>query len=188
MFKPILCSLIFLCGAAHAEVNENFSISYYAVPLRSGSTLVSQFNAASTIRENGEIFHAYTHWDIHWHYRWDTDSSGHCRIISTTIKLDVVMTLPDPKGANPRQLEAVASYSQALRKHEQGHYDIARRAAREIDQALLAMPVMSDCTALEDHANARGYELLEQYNEINRQYDASTQHGKTQGAWLDRSL
>jgi predicted secreted Zn-dependent protease len=98
------------------------------------------------------------------------------------------MTLPDPRGATSTQQQTLVSYSRALRDHEQGHYDIARRAASDIDQSLLAIPAMTDCKLLDTHANAKGHELLEKYNELSRQYDKDTQHGKTQGAWLDRSL
>lgn len=185
IFERTLVVLIFLCSAVHAEVIENFDISYYPVSLHSGSTLISQFNAASSIRENGEIFHGNTHWDIHWSFRWNTDASGRCRLISVNTKLDVVMTLPDAKGADTHQLAVVTSYSRALRMHEQGHYDIARRAARDIDQSLLAMPGMNDCKTLDIHANAKGYELLERYNELSRQYDKDTRHGRTQGAFLN---
>lgn len=181
-FVPIV--LVSLCNAVHAEVIESFSINYYPVSLRSGS-LISQFNAASSIREDGEVFHGDTHWDIHWSYHWNTDVSGLCRIVRINTKLDVVMTLPDPRGASESQLDAVTSYGRALRMHEQGHYDIARRAAIDIDQSLLSMPGMNDCKALDLRANAKGYELLEHYNELSLQYDRDTKHGRTQGAHLN---
>ncbi|HEX2584228.1 MAG TPA: DUF922 domain-containing protein, partial [Steroidobacteraceae bacterium] len=76
MSKPVLFLLIVLSGSVCAEVTENFRVAYYPVYVHSGATLFSQFNAASTIRENGEVFHGYTHWDIHWSYRWNTDTSG----------------------------------------------------------------------------------------------------------------
>jgi len=188
MSKPVLFLLIVLSNSVCAEVAENFRVAYYPVYVHSGATLLSQFNAASTIRENGEVFHAYTHWDIHWSYRWNTDGSGQCRLISVSTKLDIIMTLPEARGASSSQQQVVSSYSRALREHEQGHYDIARRAASDIDQSLLMLPAMTDCKLLDTRANAKGYELLEKYNELSRQYDKNTQHGKTQGAWLDRRL
>jgi predicted secreted Zn-dependent protease len=43
---------------------------------------------------------------------------------------------------------------------------------------------MEDCPSLERQANALANQILEQYREKERAYDASTGYGKSQGAWL----
>jgi hypothetical protein len=44
---------------------------------------------------------------------------------------------------------------------------------------------MSSRKVLESTANGIGYQTLDEYKAIERQYDVSTNHGETQGAWLE---
>jgi hypothetical protein len=39
---------------------------------------------------------------------------------------------------------------------------------------------------LESTANALGYQTLDEYRAKEKQYDTSTAHGKSQGAWLEK--
>lgn len=82
--------------------------------------------------------------------------------------------------------EQFDKYLSALRVHELGHYDIANIAAAEIDRMILALPEMPSCKVLETTANDLGYRTLSEYKEKEIRYDASTAHGRSQGAWLDK--
>jgi hypothetical protein len=42
----------------------------------------------------------------------------------------------------------------------------------------------ASCPALDSAVSARFQQLLQQYQARDREYDARTQQGKTQGAWL----
>ncbi|MDP3331470.1 MAG: DUF922 domain-containing protein, partial [Methylococcaceae bacterium] len=96
------------------------------------------------------------------------------------------ITLPELVGATAEQTAAFDNYVSALRVHELGHYDIGRETATVIDSGILALPQMSSCKKLEATANALGYQTLDDYKAREKQYDASTNHGETQGASLDR--
>ena len=188
LIKLLVLILSFMATSARAEVTEQFSISHYTIDLVSGKSLLSQFNAASTIRKDGRVYHGYTRWTVKWFFRWNTDALGVCRIVSASTQLDVEMILPYPRGASSSQSGIVTAYGRALRAHEQGHYDIARQAAHEIDLSLLGMPGMADCKTLEQSANSKANETFVHFKEASRQYDRDTQYGKTQGAVLEGGL
>ena len=51
-----------------------------------------------------------------------------------------------------------------------------------IDSGILALPEMSSCEELEATANALGHQAIDDGKAQDKQYDATTGHGKTQGA------
>lgn len=185
LFKCLLLFVALTANSALAEVRDRLTVTYYTIDVLPGKSLLSQINAASKIREDGQIYHGFTKWNIDWSVRWNTDSQGVCRIVSSMTQLDVQMTLPSAKRLNPQQAKVFSTYSQALRMHEQGHYELARQGAFDIDQALLTLPGTNDCKALEGLASAKVKEGMARLNERSKQYDRSTAHGKTQGALLD---
>jgi predicted secreted Zn-dependent protease len=171
-------------GTAFGEVKEHLEYSYYEVRARSDQPLFTQLNAASPIREGGQTFYGHTNWNVRWAFKWKTDSSGVCRISTTTTELHASMILPRLDGASARQMASFDRFMSALRQHELGHYKIALVAAQAIDIELRTLPGMNNCKALDTYANTGAQRTLERYNERSRQYDRDTNHGRTQGAWI----
>lgn len=171
---------------AHADVQENLVTTEYAVAGSPSATLLQLLNAASPIRENGRTFHAYTKWYVSWRFRWNESVDGSCRISSVATRVDGHMTLPRLNGGAAEQRRAFATYLAALRTHEMGHYAFAQQAGREIDAKILSLPQMRSCASLESAANGLGHRVLNEHTAREKQYDASTGHGRTQGAWLER--
>lgn len=186
-----LALLVLLIGAgltrgAGAEVRDQLATTEYAVTGNPSVSLLQLLDAASPIRENGKSFHGYTKWYVSWRYRWNENADGGCRISSVTTQVEGRMTLPRLVGGSAEQRLRFDTYLAALRKHELGHYTIAQQAGREIDAKILALPPMRNCASLESAANHLGHRLLNQHLAREKQYDATTEHGKTQGAWLER--
>jgi predicted secreted Zn-dependent protease len=183
--KKIAIFFLFLVGqAAHANVNEQFNYDYYTVNAEPNRTLLSVITEASPIHENGHTFHGHTSWYVKWHFHWHQAADGRCRM--TKVDTDLTATIQLPRLVNPTasQEEQFNRYLDALRTHELGHYENGKEAANEVDQAILALPEMESCKKLESAANDLGHSILKQHNEKDVQYDAETQHGKTQGARL----
>lgn len=92
-----------------------------------------------------------------------------------------------PKLIRPNALQKsqFERFITALNVHELGHYNLGKEAATVIGARILALPEMSRCEVLETAANNLGEQILNEYRERERQYDAATEHGKTQGAWLE---
>jgi predicted secreted Zn-dependent protease len=68
--------------------------------------------------------------------------------------------------------------------HEKGHSDLALKAAKAIEKAILAMDASSSCELLEGDANNLGAGLMAELRQLDKHYDETTSHGKSQGAQL----
>lgn len=172
-----------LSCAAHAEVRSELEYQAYQVVAIRGKSLYQVLEAVSPIRENGHAYLGHTsrdtRWSLHWH-----DSGGTCRLDSIHVSLHVTITLPQLEGVDPdRQAEYSRFYS-ALRIHEDGHYRNALKMADDIERALEALPAMGNCRELEEAANAAGHRVIADTDRQDRDYDARTGHGRTQGAYL----
>ena len=177
-----LCSL---APSAHAEVVETLDeASYTAYPQR-GQTLRQALNAATPIREGGEIFHGHTKWNIRWSFRWWREADGRCRITSNETRLDLIITMPELEGGSKAMQRRFADFHEALHVHELGHAEIAREAARAVDDTILDLPEMDNCTALEAAANRRAHAIVAASKHRQAQYDRVTEHGRRNGARPD---
>jgi predicted secreted Zn-dependent protease len=184
MRKLLLLYLLISTQTASAEVSESLDYIYYTANADASHSLLSVLNTASPIKINNRIFHGLTKWYVKWNYRWFEQPDGRCKITKVTIKYTSSIQLPELTGANSTQQQAFNNYLTALRTHELGHYDIGKQAADVIDSGIASLPEMSSCTELETAANGLGYQTLDEYRAKEKQYDANTGHGKTQGAWL----
>ena len=184
--RHFLLIFLMLAADARAEVQESLEYTYYHAIAKPGQSLVSSLNAASPVNEKGRVFHGYTKWNVRWNFSWIENRDGTCKITTTKTSVTGSITLPRLAGANPEQQAVFERYAAALKQHELGHYQIGKDAAATIDQALLDMPPMRNCTSLDKVANDGAYQALERYKEKERLYDANTEHGKSQGAWLTK--
>jgi predicted secreted Zn-dependent protease len=186
MHKSLLLCLLIVANTASAQVSEHLDYTYYTAIADANSSLRETLNKATPILVDNRPFHGYTKWNVKWHYRWFEQADGRCKITTVTTDVTGNITLPELDGATTEQTAAFNKYVSALRVHELGHYDIGRETATVIDNGILALPQMSSCKELEATANALGYQTLDDYKAREKQYDASTNHGETQGASLDR--
>lgn len=174
-------------GAAaggQAAVSEQVEHRYYDVDQRPGDTLLSALNAASPVRDGGRTFHAYTAWNVRWQFRWNAAPGGTCRITSVATRLAVTMTMPRLRATDALLAADFRRYYPALLLHEEGHRNLARGVAQEIDRRIEDLPPMERCTDLEREANRIGHELLEAARQREIEYDRNTRQGCTQGACL----
>ena len=184
--KIIAILLLLPALSTRAEVTETLTMTNYRIGTVTHGELRAAMNAASPIRENGEIFHGYTKWHINWSFRWKTSASGACRISSVKTDLSGNITLPSLSNADPATMARFNQYLAALSSHEMGHFANGKETARAIDNAISSLPEMSTCLALEASANDVAQQFIRTGNMQDKQYDATTQHGKTQGAWLPK--
>jgi predicted secreted Zn-dependent protease len=183
--KLLLFCLLIISQASNAVVKETLDYSYYTAQGNPSVSLRAILNAVSPIRENGKSFHGYTKWYVKWHFWWFEKPDGRCKITKVDTRLTATITLPDLVGAESVQQNQFDTFISALKVHELGHYDIGKQVATLIDEKIQALPEMSSCKVLESTANDIGYQILDEYKAIEQQYDVSTNHGKTQGAWLE---
>jgi predicted secreted Zn-dependent protease len=121
---------------------------------------------------------------VTWHFRWNSDVNGECKITEVHTVLTGTITLPKLVNGSGSQARDMDTFSTALRVHELGHYNIGKDAADAIDNGILSLPQMRDCKVLDSAANQLGQRILEEHRKTEEQYDIATAHGKSQGAWL----
>jgi predicted secreted Zn-dependent protease len=68
----------------------------------------------------------------------------------------------------------------ALKRHEQGHVDIALAAANKLSRSLQQLKRYRSCSVLERHAESSGQRVLRSLREKEDRYDAITNHGEMQ--------
>ena len=177
--------LVISTSALRAEVVESLDVVTYTVYPKRGQSLRQALDDVTPIREDGKIFHGHTRWNHRWSFRWWREANGRCRITSNTTTLDLVITLPElGSGSGPMQ-QRFQRFRAALHAHELGHARIAREAAERVDRAILDLPEMASCTALEAAANRVAKDLLADSGRDQKRFDRETEHGRRDGASPD---
>lgn len=180
----VLFILTWVCSASIAEVVENLEYKFYRVPLEPGASLSKAIDAVTPFNDGGRKYHGFTKWKIAWNYRYDKQVNGSCKITTVSVKLNANITLPELISNDETANNHFKTYLSALKTHELGHLKIAQETAKKIEQSMLMQEALSDCHLLETALNARGNALISDANVQDKQYDAETKHGKTQGALL----
>ena len=182
---PILFLIILtLSSPAGGSVSETLTRHTYPARQGAGTSLLAALNDASPVREGGKVFHGYTKWNVKWDYRWNESRTGACTIASVATNLRVEMTLPDLVAGSAEGVAMFRRYLAALVIHEEGHRDIGREAAEEVDRTIAALPGMANCRELEREANRRGEAIIARARTREKEYDRTTSYGCTQGACL----
>lgn len=153
-------------GANFFELNESM--------LKNGP-----FDSASNRRWWG-----MTHWNIDWKFLYATDS-GQCRLDKFALTLNGVIDLPEFANREFAAEEVKTkwdSFRSALRTHENGHWRTGIDATNELEKRLLQISPKQDCQMLNQEIEAIGTQVTQEYREVDKQYDLSTNHGVNQGA------
>lgn len=180
-------ALFALCAAAAEleapEVHD--TVEYRDIAGNDQDALVAALKRTGSTNANGDRFAADTRWQLRWNFRVEQQPGASCRLLSARTDLDVHMTLPrwiPPKNASPVLVKRWNIFADALRKHEDGHRDIAIEAARVVtDRAGAAQPE-NDCKTLKQRLQRIADETLREYRDKESSYDVTTLHGQAQGA------
>ncbi|HEY2808257.1 MAG TPA: DUF922 domain-containing protein [Steroidobacteraceae bacterium] len=183
--RALLYCTLLAFGVADADLTEQLDYTFYDVPVHKGASLGELLAAASPVHVNGKVYHAYTRWNVNWHYHYLRRSDGRCGIDSVATQLTATMTLPAPADPALAHDGLFVSYLKALKRHEQGHYEIGRNTASSIDDGIFSLPARDSCDALAAAAEALANARLARAREIEQRYDRDTGFGRSQGAWLD---
>lgn len=184
-----MCHLLYLFALSHylkAAPLVNEVIKTYVVHARGLDALRAVLDKSTLVKVNGKTFYAFTDTYVRWHYWWNETKTS-CAINKVSTAVDVTYTMPE-LNENLASLETRhvwKKYYASLILHEKGHADIAIEAALAIEKSLLNMPSSRNCRLLSQQANSRAEKVLEGYRPQHKVYDRETDHGYTQGAYLD---
>jgi predicted secreted Zn-dependent protease len=156
---------------------------YYTIQGSTTRELRADMNRLGPLSDAGVRNDGYTHWDIQWRYDFDRTAGG-CAADNFRVTLEVRMTMPrwNPPAGAPRTLIATwKRFEEALRVHEDGHYQLAVAAADEVRRVLEANRKGRDCRQLEESLNAAGAAVLAESRLRQARYDRETDSGRKQG-------
>jgi predicted secreted Zn-dependent protease len=180
LFFTVIASFLFL-PPAFAEVKVQ--TKYYYIQGRSIRQL-QQAMKESEDKTGFENFYAKTDWHLKWNYKY-RDMGAACLVEALQTELKITYIMPKWTNKNLGYPDLVQKWDQfykALLTHEQGHGNIGRQAEAEVREVLPKLGAKTGCMGFNQLANAEGQRILEKYRKIEKEYDASTNHGRTQGA------
>lgn len=188
--KFFLTAVLIFAGVfpslAWAKPEEKVTTRYYTLEGSRKKDLIKELKTKG-VKDKGARFHAHTDWRVTWNYRYVPVQNG-CKIHSVTVNLEISYFLPKwtpGPEASSELIKKWEAYNAALKVHEEGHADIGRRAALEIESSLLRLGQGVSCGAIQDSVSGETAGILNQYHEEEARYDRSTKNGRTQGAALD---
>ena len=181
MTITVLVGLVSLAFAGPAVITDS---DYYDIEGLTATELREQMNINGVVWTDGNIYDAYTGWDVKWHYQYRLTGDG-CFMKSVATTLNVVFRLPRwtnyAEAPGPLQQKWDA-YMRSLRRHENGHKDIGIQTAVAIERSLIELGPAPTCDDLAQTANALGRRIISEYAAREREYDARTNFGEAQGA------
>jgi len=163
----------------HQHVND------YIVTGDDGYAVRRSLDSLGPVALDGKRYDGYTRWNVHWEYATSSDASGSCMLVSSSVALDVEITLPQWQHSAdvPDALQRRWSiYLDALRKHENGHVQNGEQEATAIVDLMRSIGLQSDCDLLDQKLQDLGQRILQHYKDNDIEYDQLTEHGRTQGA------
>lgn len=173
--------LFALPAAAKDSVNEKTEC--YEVHGATAWEIRKAMNEARRALHNQE-YDAATEWHVRWTYETSRSRKLY-RLASVETKTEIIVTLPKwvpPKEPSKRLVEKWTAYEEALKRHEQGHKEVALEAAAEIRRRVKEIEPRPTRKELADAVFDVASKVLVEYRKKDLQYDWRTNHGAGQGA------
>jgi len=173
-------------GAAELEAPSiQDTVEYRDIVGNSQNALADALRQVGATNTNGDRFAASTRWQLRWNFRVEQHPGASCQLASAKTELDIHMTLPrwmPPRNASPVLVKRWDTFADALRKHEDGHREIAIESARVVVDRVGKAEPEHDCATLKKRLGRIADDTLREYKDKESSYDVTTMHGQTQGA------
>jgi predicted secreted Zn-dependent protease len=140
-------------------------------------------NAMPDPNEPGSRYYALTRWQLFGD--WTVRPSLHgCEVVDGKVSVAITMTLPALVTPNvPSDVrQRFDTFMQKTVLHESDHVEITLHGAREYQRALSNYTPAPNCDILKSQLSTLFRQNFDAIQRANREYDAKTQHGRTQGA------
>lgn len=156
-------------------------MQYYPI---TGSTAVELRNSINLNRRAATQtdYDARADWYVRWNYRY-APVGDRCQITALDVTFTGTIIMPQwqpPVGANPQLVQQWQQYATRLRAHEDQHIQHGRDAAATVKAELPQVSTLN-CAQIEAATNGRGEAIVAEYAQKDKDYDARTNHGETEG-------
>jgi predicted secreted Zn-dependent protease len=166
-------------------ISQNTTTSTYTIHGLTIPQISQQIHSCTPVTQGNELFTASTTYRMTWVYSVAIGNNGLCTIDRANVGLGIHYTMPSLEqiGLSASVSQQWQTFYTNLSSHEQGHATIARRYTDTLYNNLLATPP-TDCDQIVSKVTVQNNAIQVQLDTANEQYDASTNHGETQGAHL----
>jgi predicted secreted Zn-dependent protease len=166
---------------AHADPIITEKITTYAVSGKTPKDVRADINRKRKAAAGGG-YDSINNWNTWWTVNTERTARG-CAITSVKVTLDIEIVIPKLVASAPADLRRrFDTYLEHLMVHERGHSKHSIAAARQIEPALMKMAPKPTCRETIQAANKLANSFLLKQRQIDKDYDARTRHGATQGA------
>lgn len=182
-FFTLIFSLVAL-SSAFAEPSLTKNVEYYDIKGWDAALIHQEMDAKGPVdRNSGNRVWAHTHWRIKWKFDY-LEENLNCSI--QDVRTDVTVDFVVPRWTERDKASASVQskwdkFYTALQQHEQQHALYGIQAAREIEKIIPTLPKKRLCKQIGEDANARAQEIIRKYNKKDIEFDAKTDHGRTEG-------
>ncbi len=172
-----------LPGCAALKVRQR--VSYYRVYGSTAGELSDDMDRVGPLDGQGKRAIATTWWNVRYIYRVKPTATAFCELSSFSAGVDLTMTLPrwqpGPRASKDlrQQWEKFVAH---VKEHEDGHAEIGRAAATEVERRVRAVSERQPCDRFKEAIEEVATDTITEYRRKDVQYDRETQHGLTQGA------
>lgn len=167
--------------AVTPQVTEKYE--YYDIMGQTETDLRRQMSQNGIKWDDGKTYDALTTWNVKWNYGYDSAATG-CVAQSFNATVDITFRYPRWIRGNDL-VEPLATkwdtYMSNLILHENGHRDMAVQQTADFVRAVSELAAQS-CAELDRQIESLGRDSMAKLNSDERDYDATTIHGTTQGA------
>lgn len=161
-------------------------VHYYRIYGYNGSDVRQQIiNCAPKLNGDSE-FTGYTSFRINWRYSYGLGEGNACELLDVKVGMHIGMALPSWQES-PYAVSGFAgrwrTFIANLTAHEQGHVTLDEQYATAVLTDLQNFSAPS-CDGVQNKVDALVRYRVNELNSANDNYDATTNHGATQGAVL----
>lgn len=184
--KPyLLLILLFFSIPIFASPHIELTPSQYVIHGANARELRMQMETFGPI-ENNKRYDANTTWHLQWDLSY-LENAHDCTVDKVTVNLAIQTMLPnwsDSQNADTTLQNLWHTFLANLESHENNHAAHGKRAAAEVEAAILHLPAMENCELLVATANNDAEKITAEYKDKDVQYDTATLHGQKEGATL----
>lgn len=167
-----------------STANTKVTVEHYEASPATPRDFSRAFFAATPIQVEGKPYLGQTHWHVYWDYKTQPVGSL-CRVQSVSTRTEIRYIMPRLGNEATLPVDTVRrfrDYYSHLLVHEEGHGDSGRQAADDIRSALTQLAPQARCEDLGPLVERTAQGVIARYSQRDKDYDLSTQHGRSQGA------
>ena len=168
------------------DVDLNRKWELYQIKGRTQSDLRRSMNAKGPIDpDTGKRFDARTDWKLGWEYKFEKGPEEIYRLSSYSVTVTAAIHFPewaDMETGNPKTRRLWLVYIHNLKRHEQGHVELAQRAGKVLSDRLSQLGSFKSRIEIEEAVKQKAKEVTRIHQALHQDFDRRTNHGKSQGA------